>query len=173
MNNTQYSQQDGYNQPQQGEYNGYSQQGGYNGQPQQGGYNGYPQQGNPQNPYYTNYPDQQQSMDEQAKTIKYIGIGCLASSILFLFCCSCVAPIVGVVGIMKARKLDNMVDALSPQVQKDLKTGKILCFVGICISVLMMIVNFILSNTLDYDSMIDTFVNDSLLGEAGACKSLN
>ncbi|MBQ8928314.1 MAG: hypothetical protein IJ055_08610 [Oscillospiraceae bacterium] len=144
--------------PQQPMDNGY-------GQPTNGGYqqpmdNSYGQQGYPQQPNYgqpadgsygqpnaygqpqvTNVYVQQQEglnpdVEKRANTVKVLGIIALITSIV---CCGSFAPILAIISLVKASGLKTVTDMMSPQARSSVKAGKIMSWISIVLSIVMVL----------------------------------
>ncbi len=126
------------------------------GQPDQNPYG----QSNP-NPYGgqpMGYMDPSAEYEKKANTVQTLGIVALICSIVIGFCC-CVlpGPIVGIVGLVKANALQGDMYLLSPEGQKKVNTGKILCIIAVVLGALGLLFNILMMATGFTESMMDEF----------------
>lgn len=104
------------------------------------------------------YPGVDPELEKKAGTIKTLGIVSLIVGIIGMCCCTIASPIIGIVGLVKAGNLEQSMNMLSPQAQNQIRTGKILCIVGIVLGVLGFIINLIINSSGIYDSYMQGFM---------------
>lgn len=105
------------------------------------------------------YMDPSAEYEKKANTVQTLGIVALICSIVIGFCC-CVlpGPIVGIVGLVKANALQGDMYLLSPEGQKKVNTGKMLCIIAVVLGALGLLFNIILMATgVTDDIMSDMF----------------
>ncbi len=97
-----------------------------------------------QQPVYSQNANGSMSLDpdleKRANTVQLLGI----LSIVFNFvCCSCVAPILSIIGLVKASGMNTVLHMMSEESKKKVDIGKKCCWAGIIISIIGFVFSFI------------------------------
>ncbi|MBE6826461.1 MAG: hypothetical protein E7511_06220 [Ruminococcus sp.] len=108
-------------------------------------YGGAPQDAYNQNPMNGGFGGgNDPELEKRAGTVQTLGIVSVIIAVVIGFCCCIIpGPVVGIVGLVKANGLTPFMGNLSPEAQKKVKLGKILCFVAIGLGVAGLIFNII------------------------------
>ncbi len=102
----------------------------------QSGTNSVPNYGQPvytQNAFGQGQANLDPEVEKRANTVKTLGIFSLVS---FFVCCSCLSPILAIIGIVKANGLNTVTHMMSEESQKSVKLGKTLCIVSLILGIL-------------------------------------
>ncbi|GEM_PF-2503971 len=132
----------------------------------------------PQNPYqdayrnaYNGYSDPE--LEKKANNIKTLGIVSVVTGVIFILCCTLVSPIIGIIGLVQANGLNASLNQISPQGQEKIRTGKLLCIIGIVLGVVGMLLSF-LANALGLtDAFVEGFQEGLDEAQNGAYLILN
>ncbi len=97
-----------------------------------------------QQPVYSQNANGQMNLDpdleKRANTVQLLGI---LSIVFSLVCCSCISPILSIVGLVKASGMGTVMHMMSEESKKKVNVGKNCCWVGIIITVIGFVFSFI------------------------------
>lgn len=105
-------------------------------------------QNNTQNTYqnaYQNNTGLDPNLESRANTVKVLGIISIILSIVGCGCCGIIAPILSIVGLVKASGMSTVIPMMSDTAKQKLSSGKKLCIAGIVIYVVIFILSFFFS----------------------------